>query len=63
VTLINFLETFIKGFKTYIRREFAVFTTMGLVMLKIPILYIGTGEGIDDMVPFDARMFVEELSS
>jgi fused signal recognition particle receptor len=31
--------------------------------LKIPILYIGTGEGIEDMAPFDARTFVEELSS
>ena len=31
--------------------------------LKIPILYIGTGEGIDDIAPFDARTFVEELSS
>jgi fused signal recognition particle receptor len=31
--------------------------------LKIPILYIGTGEGIDDIAPFDAQAFVEELSS
>ena len=31
--------------------------------LKIPILYIGTGEGVDDIAPFDAKAFVEELSS
>jgi fused signal recognition particle receptor len=31
--------------------------------LKIPILYIGTGEGIGDIAPFDAKAFVEELSS
>jgi fused signal recognition particle receptor len=31
--------------------------------LKIPILYIGTGEGIDDIASFDAKAFVEELSS
>ena len=31
--------------------------------LKIPISYIGTGEGIDDIAPFDAQAFVEELSS
>jgi len=31
--------------------------------LKIPILYVGTGEGIDDIAPFDAQAFVEELSS
>jgi fused signal recognition particle receptor len=31
--------------------------------LKIPILYIGTGESIDDIAPFDAKAFVEELSS
>ena len=31
--------------------------------LKIPILYIGTGEGIDDIAPFNAQAFVEELSS
>lgn len=31
--------------------------------LKIPISYIGTGEGIGDIAPFDAQAFVEELSS
>jgi fused signal recognition particle receptor len=31
--------------------------------LKIPILYIGTGEGIGDIASFDAKAFVEELSS
>ena len=31
--------------------------------LKIPILYIGTGEGIDDIAPFNAQAFVEDLSS
>jgi len=31
--------------------------------LSIPILYIGTGEGPEDMAPFDAREFVEALFS
>ncbi|MBI4289697.1 MAG: signal recognition particle-docking protein FtsY [Chloroflexi bacterium] len=31
--------------------------------LKLPILYIGTGEKPDDMLPFDARAFVEALCS
>ena len=31
--------------------------------LKIPISYIGTGEGIDDIAQFDPQAFVEELSS
>lgn len=31
--------------------------------LKIPILYIGTGEQLDDMAPFDARTFVEAIFS
>ncbi len=31
--------------------------------LKIPILYIGTGEQPDDMAPFDARTFVEAIFS
>ncbi len=29
--------------------------------LKIPILYIGTGEQLDDIVPFDAKEFVEAI--
>ena len=29
--------------------------------LKIPISYIGTGEQLDDMVPFEARAFVEAI--
>lgn len=29
--------------------------------LGIPILYIGTGEGLDDMAPFDAQTFVEAI--
>ena len=31
--------------------------------LKIPILFIGTGEAVDDMASFDAQTFVEALSS
>ena len=31
--------------------------------LKIPILFIGTGETLDDLAPFDAQTFVEALSS
>ncbi|TET37186.1 MAG: signal recognition particle-docking protein FtsY [Dehalococcoidia bacterium] len=31
--------------------------------LKIPILFIGTGEALDDLAPFDAETFVEALSS
>jgi fused signal recognition particle receptor len=31
--------------------------------LKIPITYIGTGEQLDDMVPFNARTFVEAIFS
>jgi len=31
--------------------------------LKVPILFIGTGEGLDDLAPFDARDFVEALFS
>ncbi len=31
--------------------------------LKIPILYIGTGEGVEDMAPFDPESFVEALCS
>jgi fused signal recognition particle receptor len=31
--------------------------------LGIPIRYVGTGEGVDDFALFDARAFVEELSS
>lgn len=29
--------------------------------LKLPIKYIGTGEGIDDLAEFDAKEFVEDL--
>ncbi len=29
--------------------------------LKIPIRYIGVGEGLDDLRPFDAAEFVEAL--
>lgn len=29
--------------------------------LKTPILYVGTGEKIDDLEPFDAKEFVDEL--
>ncbi len=29
--------------------------------LKIPIAYIGTGEQVDDMAPFEARAFVEAI--
>jgi fused signal recognition particle receptor len=31
--------------------------------LKIPITFIGTGEGLDDLAPFDAQTFVEALCS
>jgi fused signal recognition particle receptor len=31
--------------------------------LKIPIRYIGAGEGLEDMAAFDARTFIEELAS
>jgi fused signal recognition particle receptor len=31
--------------------------------LKIPILYIGTGEGLEDLAPFDPRAFAEALCS
>ena len=31
--------------------------------LKIPVLFIGTGEALDDLAPFDAQTFVEALSS
>ena len=31
--------------------------------LKIPIIFIGTGEEMDDMAPFDAQTFVEALFS
>jgi fused signal recognition particle receptor len=31
--------------------------------LKIPILFIGTGEQLDDMAPFDAEAFVEAIFS
>jgi len=31
--------------------------------LKIPILFIGTGETLEDLAPFDAQTFVEVLSS
>ena len=29
--------------------------------LKIPVKYIGVGEGIDDLMPFEAREFVDAL--
>ncbi len=29
--------------------------------LKLPIRYVGIGEGIDDLIPFDAKTFVEDL--
>ena len=31
--------------------------------LKVPIQLIGTGEGLEDLVPFDAKAFVEALAS
>jgi fused signal recognition particle receptor len=31
--------------------------------LKIPIVYIGTGEQLDDLAPFDADAFVEAIFS
>ncbi len=29
--------------------------------LKLPVRYIGFGEGIDDLRPFDAERFVEAM--
>ncbi|MBE5818306.1 MAG: signal recognition particle-docking protein FtsY, partial [Clostridiales bacterium] len=29
--------------------------------LKIPVKYIGVGEGIDDLQPFNAKAFVDAL--
>ena len=29
--------------------------------LHLPVLFVGTGEGLDDMAPFDPRQFVEAL--
>jgi fused signal recognition particle receptor len=29
--------------------------------LKIPIRYVGVGEGLDDLVPFDAPTYVNAL--
>ena len=29
--------------------------------LKVPLLYVGVGEGIDDLQPFDAKQFVDAL--
>ena len=29
--------------------------------LKLPVKYVGIGEGIDDLIPFDAKNFVEAL--
>ena len=29
--------------------------------LQVPILFIGTGEGLSDLAPFDSRQFVESL--
>lgn len=29
--------------------------------LKVPVKFVGVGEGIDDLQPFDARAFVEAL--
>jgi fused signal recognition particle receptor len=31
--------------------------------LKIPIMFVGTGEALDDLATFDAQTFVEALSS
>ena len=29
--------------------------------LELPVLYVGVGEKIDDLIPFDAEDFVEAL--
>ena len=29
--------------------------------LNIPVKYVGVGEGIDDLIPFDAKTFAEAL--
>ena len=31
--------------------------------LRLPILYVGVGEGIDDLVPFDPAQYVDALFS
>ena len=29
--------------------------------LKLPIAFVGVGEGVDDLIPFDAEAFVDGL--
>ena len=29
--------------------------------LKLPVKYVGVGEGIDDLIPFNPKEFVEAL--
>lgn len=29
--------------------------------LRLPVKYVGVGEGIDDLIPFDPKNFVEAL--
>jgi len=29
--------------------------------LKLPVKYVGVGEGLDDLIPFDAKNYVEAL--
>ena len=29
--------------------------------LKLPVKYVGVGEGMDDLIPFDAKNYVEAL--
>ncbi len=35
---------------------FAIYQELGL-----PVRFIGTGEGIDDLAPFDRKIFVDSL--
>jgi fused signal recognition particle receptor len=32
-----------------------------LERLKLPIAFVGVGEGVDDLIPFDAEAFVDGL--
>ena len=49
----------------FMKRQFA-YLGGGIVIavadsLQIPVKYIGVGEGIDDLMPFQSREFVEAL--
>ncbi len=29
--------------------------------LKLPVKYVGVGEGVDDLIPFEAKNYIEAL--